>query len=194
MQPARHHHPRSPTLSAFSLRPDLSLSLYLSPSPLETVISDPLLPPSLLIMSLFTSGCIWSKDGVEKLANLFNTWMLHIRGSGSAVFPGASGYYVTLPRSRWIRALTYGPVRGRVIKIGGGREKSVSREGIHEGWILNRAKVPSFFLFKKKRASSRRIALDSLRGRNISRSFEAVYRCFSDLSNDRILFESVNRN
>lgn len=36
----------------------LSLSLYLSPSPLETVISDPLLPPSLLIMSLFTSGCI----------------------------------------------------------------------------------------------------------------------------------------
>lgn len=30
MQPARHHHPRSPTLSAFSLRPDLSLSLSLS--------------------------------------------------------------------------------------------------------------------------------------------------------------------
>lgn len=80
-----------------------------------------------------------------------------------------------------------------MIKIGGGREKSVSREGIHEGWILNRAKVPSFFLFKKKRASSRRIALDSLRGRNISRSFEAVYRCFSDLSNDRILFECKSK-
>lgn len=30
MQPARHHHPRSPTLSAFSLRPDLSLSLSIS--------------------------------------------------------------------------------------------------------------------------------------------------------------------
>ena len=41
-----------------SVQISLSLYLSLSLSPPETVISDPPLPPALLIMSLFTSGCI----------------------------------------------------------------------------------------------------------------------------------------
>lgn len=74
----------SATLSAFSLPPDLSLSLYLSP--LETVISDstslsPLLPflqPSSLCLYLRLDA-FKQKTAWKKLASLFNTWMLHIR-------------------------------------------------------------------------------------------------------------------
>lgn len=181
MQPARHHHPRSPTLSAFSLRPDISLSLYslslyLLSRPLSPIL--PSLQPCSLCLYLrldaFKAKTAWKNSQArstrgcstfEVRDQLFSPGLLDI----TLRFHGRDEYE---PRRM-------GFVRGRVIKIeGGGKSlfefRDLHREGVFTRGMDFESSTFLFFFFKEETRtwSSLNFALDFLRGMNISRSIE----------------------
>lgn len=127
MQPARHHHPRSPTLSAFSLRPDISLSLFisLSISSRDRYLrsSPPSSPPH------YVSIYVWMHLKQRRRGKSSQAFVQHVdaphSGLGISCFP--RGFWI-LRYASTVEMNTYRlVVRGRVIKIEGGRGKSLSR-------------------------------------------------------------------